>query len=69
MSTKQKQERVKEEPKQYMFLGYGNYNNYGGGPPGRMMDAGLARSPQLFDLFFEALGIKKKTRRRSEGEE
>ena len=59
---------AKEPKKKYMFLGYGNYNNLGGAP-GRMMDGGMARSPKFLDTIFEALGIKKKVRRRSEDEE
>lgn len=54
--------------KKYMFLGYGDYVNYGGAV-GRLMDGGLARSPHFMDAIFEALKMKTKVRRRSEGEE
>ncbi len=60
-------EAQKPETK-YMFLGYGDYVNYGGAV-GRLMDGGLARSPHFLDAIFEALKIKTKVRRRSEGEE
>lgn len=54
--------------KKYMFLGYGDYVNYGGAV-GRLLDGGLARSPHFLDAIFEALKIKTKIRKRSEGEE
>ncbi len=55
--------------KKYMFLGYGN-SSYSGGPQRRGGFAGSAvPGLHVFDIILEKLGIKKKVRRRSEGEE
>ena len=71
MNVKSKYEQsdpeTEEPKKKYMFLGYGSYNARGqGAMPG---DGGLIRSPHFFDSVFEMLGLKKKPRQRSEGEE
>ncbi|HTX92140.1 MAG TPA: hypothetical protein VMC09_13080 [Anaerolineales bacterium] len=55
-----------EPKKKYMFLGYGGYNSRGGG---QLEVGAISRSPHFFDAVFEALGLKKKIRRCSEGEE
>jgi hypothetical protein len=48
----------KPPKKQFMFLGYGNYNSRGGAS---LFDVGgLVRSPHYFDIIFEKLGLKKK---------
>jgi hypothetical protein len=55
------------EPKQkFMFLGYGGYNTRGGGQLGVGQ---TIRSPHFFDSIFEMIGLKKKPKHRSEGEE
>jgi hypothetical protein len=58
--------RVKEPKKQYLWLGYGQSNQFGGGR-GRLM--GGVWDAHTFDLIFERLGLKKKNRRRSNPEE
>jgi hypothetical protein len=64
----QQESENKEPKKKYMFLGYGGYNARGqGGPPGG--EGGLIRSPHFFDSIFEMIGLKKKSRQRSEVEE
>ena len=50
--------------KQFMFLGYGNYNSRGG--TGLFDGGGMLRSSHYFDIIFEKLGLKKKPRYRSE---
>jgi len=45
--------------KQYMWLGYGDYGNWGCAP-GRMIDGGMLRCPKSIDTIMEALGLKKK---------
>ena len=53
--------------KKFMFLGYGNYNSRGG--TGLFDGGGMIRSASYFEIIFEKLGLKKKPRHRSEGEE
>jgi hypothetical protein len=54
---------VMQPKKQYMFLGYGNYNSRGG--LGLFDGGGMLRSPHFFDAIFEKLGLKKKLRHRN----
>jgi hypothetical protein len=58
---------VTREAKKYMLISYGGPGS--GGRPGgpSSISAGLGSS--LFDLIFEKLGIKKKSRKRSVDEE
>ncbi len=58
---------VRESKPKYLWLGYGSYSNRATG--GTFADAGMARAPKAFESIFEFFGLKKKTRRRSEGEE
>ena len=60
-------EEVREPKKKYLWLGYGQSNQTGGGGRGRMM--GGVWDIHTFDFIFEKLGLKKKNRKRSEGEE
>jgi len=60
-------DQARQPKKKYMWLGYGEYSNLTGVAPGRLLDGGMARSPNFFDAIFEMLGIKKKVKRRSEG--
>ena len=73
MNVRSKQDedpnQAKPLKKKYLWLGYGDYSNLGGAAPGRLLDAGLARSPDFLDSIMEALGVKKKKRHRSEGDE
>jgi hypothetical protein len=57
---------ARQSKKQYMFLGYSNYNSRGGA--GLSDGGGMIRSPHYFDAILEKLGLKKKPGRRSEGE-
>ena len=56
-----------EPQKKFMFMGYGAYGPRGG--PGVFDGGGMIRSPRFFDAIFEKLGLLKKPRHRSEGEE
>jgi hypothetical protein len=58
---------VKEPKKQYYWLGYGNSSQGGADRRGTM--TGTVWDTHMFDIILEKLGIKKKIRRRSEGEE
>ncbi len=58
---------AREAKPKYLWLGYGSYSNRATG--GTFVDAGMAREPKAFDAIFEFFGLKKKTPRRSEGEE
>jgi hypothetical protein len=58
---------VREPKKQYYWFGYGNPNQLGGDGRGRLM--GGIWDSKTFDGIFEKLGLKKKTRKRSEGDE
>ncbi len=58
---------VKEPKKKYLWLGYGNSSQGGGDRRGAQM--GFVWDTHMFDIVLEKLGIKKKVRRRSEGEE
>jgi hypothetical protein len=73
MNVKSKDEpgadQARHPKKKYLWLGYGEYSNLIGVGPGRLLDGGMARSPNFFDAIFEMLGMKKKVRRRSEGAE
>jgi len=56
----------REPKKKYLWLGYGTSNQ------GRDIRSGMSAvvwDPHTFDVIFEKLGLKKKKRRRSEGEE
>ena len=59
-------QELRAEKPRYMFLGYGGYNSRGGSP--LVNGVGVIRSPGFFDPVFELLGLKKKSPRRSEGE-
>ncbi len=56
---------AREPKKKYIWLGYGNTSQ--GDVRGRM--TGIVWDTHTFDTIFEKLGLKKKTRKRSEGEE
>jgi hypothetical protein len=58
---------VPKEKKKYLPIGYGGPNT--GGRGGMPVDGRFGQASGLFDIFFEKLGIKKKSRKRSEGEE
>ena len=58
---------VPKEKKKYLPVGYGGPNT--GGRAGFSLDGRIGQAGGLFDIIFEKLGIKKKARRRSEGEE
>ena len=58
---------AREPKKKFMFMGYGSYGPRGG--PGIFDGGGMIRSPRYFDAIFEKLGLLKKPRHRSEGEE
>ncbi len=62
---------VKEPKKKYYFLGYSNSAYRGGGERrGFGGNSGTAvLDLHMFDILLEKLGIKKKVRRRSEGDE
>ncbi len=57
----------KESKKRYMYLGFSNASQFGGANS-RFRGPASFGNPHFFDLIFEKLGIKKKSRRRSEGE-
>jgi hypothetical protein len=57
----------KEPKKKYLWLGYGNTNQGGRDTRGSM--SAVVWDPHTFDVIFEKLGLKKKKRKRSEGEE
>ena len=59
--------QAKEPKKKFMFMGYGAYGPRGG--PSIFDGGGMIRSPRYFDAIFEKLGLLKKPRHRSEGEE
>jgi hypothetical protein len=58
---------VKEPRKKYYWLGYGNASQGGADRRGYM--AASIWDLHMFDIVLEKLGVKKKVRRRSEGEE
>jgi hypothetical protein len=58
---------VIKENKKYLPITYGGYGS--GGRPGGPTNLSAGLGGGLFDFFFEKLGIKKKSRKRSEGEE
>jgi hypothetical protein len=58
---------VHAEKKKYLSVGFGGPNT--GGRSGASLDGRFGQAGGLFDMIFEKLGIKKKSRRRSEDEE
>ena len=58
---------VPKEKKTYLAVGYGGPNT--GGRGGAPVDGRIGQAAGWFDVIFEKLGIKKKSRNRSEGEE
>jgi hypothetical protein len=58
---------IPKEKKKYLPVGYGGPNT--GGRAGASLDGRFGQAGGLFDMIFEKLGIKKKSRQRSEGEE
>ena len=56
-----------KEKKTYLPVGFGGPNS--GGRGGASLDGRFGQAGGLFDIIFEKLGIKKKPRRHSEGEE
>lgn len=64
---------IKPQKPRYLKIGYGGPNT--GGRSGFGVDGALGvqvqlpAAPGLFDSIFEVLGVKKKKRRRSEGDE
>jgi hypothetical protein len=58
---------VKKEQKKYLPITYGGAGSGGRAGVPTNLPAGLGGG--LFDFIFEKLGIKKKKRRRSEGQE
>jgi hypothetical protein len=59
---------VKEPKKTYHFMGFGN-QGYGGAQRRGGFSGNAVWDLHMFDIVLEKLGIKKKTRRRSEVEE
>ena len=57
---------VREPKKKYIWLGYGQNSQAGGGARGQ---PGWVWDTHTFDIILEKLGLKKKTKHRSEGEE
>ena len=55
------------EKKKYLPVGFGGPNT--GGRGGFPLDGRIGQAGGLFEMIFEKLGIKKKSRKRSEGEE
>jgi hypothetical protein len=53
--------------KKYLPIGYGGPNT--GGRGGFPVDGRFGQEAGLFDIFFEFLGIKKKSRKHSEGDD
>ena len=58
---------VHAEKQKYLSVGFGGPNT--GGRAGFPLDGRIGQASGLFDMIFEKLGIKKKSRTRSEGEE
>jgi hypothetical protein len=55
---------IPKEKKKYLPVGYGGSNT--GGRAGASLDGRFGAAGGLFDILFEKLGIKKKSRKRSE---
>jgi hypothetical protein len=58
---------VTKEDKKYLLISYGGPGS--GGRPGGPSNISTGLGSNLFDLIFQKLRIKKKSRKRSEGEE
>jgi hypothetical protein len=54
-----------EERKQYLSVGYGGPNS--GGRAGFPVDGRFGQQAGLFDIIFEKLGLKEKSRQRLNG--
>jgi hypothetical protein len=56
---------IPEERKQYLSVGYGGPNT--GGRAGFPVDGRFGQQAGLFDIIFEELGLKEKSRQLSNG--